>query len=599
MESSSRCCLGPNVYSEVPDGGWGWAVALAFFVVEVCSYGTIKTLGIFLQDLMEEYGESNSRVSWVISICVFTFTFTAPLSTMLSNRFGYRPVAMIGGFLIILGNITSAFTNSINEMYITIGIVSGLGYCLTFVPTVTILAQYFSRRRALVTSVASSGESFAICAFAPAFTTLKEHIGWRYCLVVIGTLQVSVIICGLLLRPIIIEPEPVKDDDELSNDPLSLKKLQTVYELENEQTKTSISSRVSQGSEDSGVASLSASNVDLRTAGAVRQAVMEWEVQDRENQEALLSTSSTPIKEKLEIEAGPLQPSSTKLLDFSVLKDGAFIWYSLFGLFATLGFFAPQLYIIELSKSRGVQPGLASYMLSVMAVAEIFGRLSIGVVLNKVRFRKTLVLLGCVVLLCMVLVAFTIVWEFWGLVICCAFYGYFMGAVGSTHIPMLAEDDVVGIQKMASSVGVYLFIQSFAGLAGPPLAGVLVDVTHNYGAAFYSCAAGMGLSAICLALVGWSKSGMCQRQSRNKESKSTEEEEKWAQDSDQLDFMDMDLPLEDSPIRKAVDQDSASVNSVTSRCTVRSCSVANTYQQSSDLLLVPNLRCHSLTLQQA
>lgn len=125
MESSSRCCLGPNVYSEVPDGGWGWAVALAFFVVEVCSYGTIKTLGIFLQDLMEEYGESNSRVSWVISICVFTFTFTAPLSTMLSNRFGYRPVAMIGGFLIILGNITSAFTNSINEMYITIGIVSG------------------------------------------------------------------------------------------------------------------------------------------------------------------------------------------------------------------------------------------------------------------------------------------------------------------------------------------------------------------------------------------------------------------------------------------------------------------------------------------
>lgn len=44
---------------------------------------------------------------------------------------------------------------------------TGLGYCLTFLPTVTILAQYFSRRRALVTSVASSGESFAIFAFAP------------------------------------------------------------------------------------------------------------------------------------------------------------------------------------------------------------------------------------------------------------------------------------------------------------------------------------------------------------------------------------------------------------------------------------------------
>ncbi|KAI3359445.1 hypothetical protein L3Q82_002943 [Scortum barcoo] len=458
---NSQYCLGPNVYPEVPDGGWGWIVAVAFFLVEVCTYGTLKSLGVFLQDLMEEFEESNSRVSWVISICVFIFTFTAPLSTMLSNRFGYRPVVMVGGLLISLGTITSAFTNSITEMYITIGIVSGLGYCLTFLPTITILAQYFSRRRALVTSVASSGESFAVFAFAP----------------------------------------------------------------------------------------------DLRTVGAESKARMDWEAQGKEDQEPSLSTPPTTIKEQdkgevVQVEAGPLHSSSPKLLDFSVLKDSAFIWYSLFGLFATLGFFAPQLYIIELSKSRGVETSMASYMLSVMAVAEIFGRLSIGVVLNKVRFKKILVLLVCVVLLCLVLVAFTIVWEFWGLVVCCALYGYFMGTVGSTHIPMLAEEDVVGVQKMASSVGVYVFIQSFSGLAGPPLGGVLVDVTLNYGAAFYSCAVGMGLSAICLSVVSPVKSGMCQRRSRNKvKDRSKNEEEKMSQDSDQSDFLDVDLAPEDSLVR--------------------------------------------------
>ncbi|KAM6913626.1 solute carrier family 16 member 6b [Lycodopsis pacificus] len=535
-------CLGPNVYAEVPEGGWGWAVAAAFFWVEVCTYGTLKSLGVFLQDLMEEFGESNSRVSWVFSICVFIFSFTAPLSTMLSNRFGFRPVVMMGGFLMSLGTITSAFSSSINDMYITMGIVSGLGYSFTFLPTVTILAQYFSRRRALVTSVASSGESFAMFAFAPALSTLKEHIGWRYCLVVLGIFQASAIGCGLLLRPIIIDTEPVKEGKE--SESLHLKQMQTALELENEQTGISISS------EDSGVTSLSTSNRDLRTAGAENKALMEWEVQDKQSMEPPLSTPPSPVK----VEAGPLHASSSKLLDFSVVKDGAFIWYSLFGLFATLGFFAPQLYIIELSKSRGVEPSWASYMLSVMAVAEIFGRLSIGVVLNKVHCRKTLVLLGCVVLLCLVLVAFTIVWEFWGLVVCCALYGYFMGTVGSTHVPMLAEEDVVGIQKMASSVGVYIFIQSFAGLAGPPLGGVLVDVTQNYGAAFYSCAVGMGLSAICLALVGPTKSGMCQRQSRHEEAgRSAEEEEEMSEDSGQPDFLEVDL------VRQAADQDNVSV----------------------------------------
>lgn len=211
-------------------------------------------------------------------------------------------------------------------------------------------------------------------------------------------------------------------------------------------------------------------------AGGEGKALMESGEQEEEGQEPSLSVPSAPVEaedadELGNVEAGPLQPSSPKLLDFSVLKDSTFIWYSLFGLFATLGFFAPQLYVIELSKSRGVDPSMASYMLSVMAVAEIFGRLSIGVVLNKVSCRKTLVLLVCVVLLCLVLVAFAIVWEFWGLVVCCALYGYFMGTVGSTHIPLLAEEDVVGIQRMASCVGVYVFIQSFAGLAGPPLGG--------------------------------------------------------------------------------------------------------------------------------
>ncbi|MEQ2181501.1 hypothetical protein GOODEAATRI_012203, partial [Goodea atripinnis] len=330
---------------------------------------------------------------------------------------------------------------------------------------------------------------FRICTcehVSTAFTRLKEVIGWRYCLVVLGVMQASVIGFGVLLRPITIESEPVKEDSD--SDSLSLKQIQSDYELENEQTRTSLSSAISQGSGDSGVTSLSTSDEDLGNAEAEAKALMGWGDQDKEILEKSASmppsappstppsTPPSPVKEELDVElsegeACPLQPSTPKLLDFSMLKDGAFIWYSLFGLFATLGFFAPQLYIIELSKSRGVEPSMASYMLSVMAVAEIFGRFSIGVVLNKVRCKKTHVLLGCVILMSLVLVAFTIVWEFWGLLVCCALYGFFMGTVGSTHIPLLAEEEVVGIQKLPSCVGVYIFIQSFAGLAGPPLGG--------------------------------------------------------------------------------------------------------------------------------
>lgn len=124
-------------------------------------------------------------------------------------------------------------------------------------------------------------------------------------------------------------------------------------------------------------------------------------------------------------------------------------------------------------------------MLSTMAVAEILGRLSVGWLLVRLApvLRKVTVLLVLVLLLCAVLVAFTLVMEFWGLAVCCALYGFLLGTVCSTHIPMLAEDDVLGIERMPSAVGVYVCIQSFAGLAGPPLGGKLAG-NMDFGKAF-------------------------------------------------------------------------------------------------------------------
>lgn len=86
--------------------------------------------------------------------------------------------------------------------------------------------------------------------------------------------------------------------------------------------------------------------------------------------------------------------------------------------------------------------------------------------------------------------------------------------------------------------------------------GVLVDVTQNYGAAFYSCAAGMGLGAICLALVGPTKSGMCQSRTTI-----AEEEEKMPRDSDQPEFLEVDLAPEDGDLDRAMSQGSAPVRS--------------------------------------
>uniref|UniRef100_H9G5W1 Monocarboxylate transporter 7 n=2 Tax=Anolis carolinensis TaxID=28377 RepID=H9G5W1_ANOCA len=474
VKATRMSCIAPSVYTKVPDGGWGWVVAFAFFFVEALTYGIIKSFGVFFTDLMESFDESNSRISWIISICVFVLTFTAPLSTILSNRFGHRLVVMIGGLLISTGMVVGSFARTVTEMYISIGIVSGLGYCLTFLPTVTILSQYFEKKRSLVTAVASTGECFAVFSFAPAITALKEHIGWRHSLLFVGLLQLGIVACGALLRPIIIKAQEVVKVSPVEE------QRETKYMFENEQTRTSIDSI------DSGV------EVTTSPRNMSEDAKLKLKTEDepKENTEMLTESSSIPTKEP-----------KIQLLDFSILKDYGFICYALFGLFATLGFFAPSLYIIPLGISLGINKDSSAYILSAMAIAEVFGRISAGWVLNKKPIRKIYIELISVILLDVALFAFPLAYEFWGLMMCSIFFGFMLGTVAGTHIPMLAEDDVVGIERMSSAAGVYVFIQSLSGLAGPPLAGVLVDTTKNYSSAFYSCAAGMLLAAVFLSLV--------------------------------------------------------------------------------------------------
>ncbi|XP_026207319.1 monocarboxylate transporter 7-like isoform X2 [Anabas testudineus] len=495
-----RCFLGPNVYPEAPDGGWGWVVAVAFFLVEVFTYGTIKSFGIFLQDLMDEFKETNSRISWIISICVFVMTFNGPLSSMLTNRFGFQLVVMTGGLLISAGTIATSFTSSVNQMYITYGLIAGMGYCLTFLPTVSILSQYFTRRRSLVTAVASTGESLSMFALAPAFSALKDRIGWRHTMAVIGALQSTIIICGALLRPIIIKPRGTHEPQGDRSSPKELEGLSTQENVEGTKTEDSLTNnssheqnasyndseliRGSVSTGDSGVQSLKdtdSSNTEEKNL-LHKEAWSETEQKSVENGNADIreleneGEKKDQDTEKQAMQCEKHKPSAaknTKLLDFSILREHSFIFYSLFGLFATLGFFAPQLYIIELSVSRGVEWERATYMLSTMAVAEIFGRFTIGWVLTRKQFskKKLLVLLACVIIMTADLVGFTLVTEVYGLAVCCALYGFFMGTLACTHIPMLAEDDVVGIERMSSAAGVYVFIHSFAGLAGPPLGG--------------------------------------------------------------------------------------------------------------------------------
>lgn len=52
----------------IPDGGWGWLVVLACFVINLISDGVSFIFGLFLIELVNEFQSSNSAISWIGSM---------------------------------------------------------------------------------------------------------------------------------------------------------------------------------------------------------------------------------------------------------------------------------------------------------------------------------------------------------------------------------------------------------------------------------------------------------------------------------------------------------------------------------------------------
>ncbi|KAG5854298.1 hypothetical protein ANANG_G00036320 [Anguilla anguilla] len=151
---------------KAPDGGWGWAVLFGCFVITGFSYAFPKAVSVFFKELIREFDVGYSDTAWISSILLAMLYGTGPICSVLVNRFGCRPVMMVGGLFASLGMILASFSTSIIHIYLSTGVITGLGLALNFQPSLIMLNRYFSEKRPLANGLAAAGSPVA-CAASP------------------------------------------------------------------------------------------------------------------------------------------------------------------------------------------------------------------------------------------------------------------------------------------------------------------------------------------------------------------------------------------------------------------------------------------------
>lgn len=75
---------GGSATHTAPDGGWGWMVVFASFWINGLTLGQLKTFGVLLPQLTQQYGSTTAQTAWINGVgFAITFAFGKP---KLSNR---------------------------------------------------------------------------------------------------------------------------------------------------------------------------------------------------------------------------------------------------------------------------------------------------------------------------------------------------------------------------------------------------------------------------------------------------------------------------------------------------------------------------------
>src|ERR671935_2338495 len=188
-----------------------WQVVVALFIVTSCIATAASTFGVFLPVLSDAFGWSRGAVSVVLSINLMLGGLAAFPVGRIADRQG--PRAVLAGTVAIgaVGFVLSARIDALWQLYLSYGVLVGIGMSSIYVLTAATVARWFETRRGLALAIVLSGFNLGWLTGGPLAAFLIGRWGWRTAYVVLGALVAAVgLPAGLSVRyPRSAEPRRV------------------------------------------------------------------------------------------------------------------------------------------------------------------------------------------------------------------------------------------------------------------------------------------------------------------------------------------------------------------------------------------------------
>jgi len=171
-----------------------------FAVAGVCmqmALGAAYAWSVFRIPLSKEFGWSITQVTWTFLISWFFLGISTVVGGLWMKRAGPRLVATAAGLFWGGGVFLASFSaHRLWWLYLTYGVIGGIGLGMGYIVPITVLVKWFPDRRGLITGISVAGFGAGSLFSAPAAGWLMRHVGLMPTFAYLGVAYASIAVAA-------------------------------------------------------------------------------------------------------------------------------------------------------------------------------------------------------------------------------------------------------------------------------------------------------------------------------------------------------------------------------------------------------------------
>ncbi|MBE4909570.1 OFA family MFS transporter [Bacillus luteolus] len=165
-----------------------WLIAASAVGIHI-SIGSVYAWSNFTNPLIDEFGWSAKQVQFTFSLAILFLGLSAAFLGHFVEKYGPRSAGLLASGFFGAGVIGAGFAVSIGSLpllYITYGVLGGIGLGVGYIAPVSTLVKWFPDRRGLATGLAIMGFGFSAAIASPVMELLLNSVGTANTFYILG-----------------------------------------------------------------------------------------------------------------------------------------------------------------------------------------------------------------------------------------------------------------------------------------------------------------------------------------------------------------------------------------------------------------------------